>query len=221
MMIAEESSAWHDTGDYPWKRLLGGDGMQVEVDPRNANVVYTGFQFGNYFRIERDTEKRTPIQPKHTLGEAPYRFNWQTPILLSPHNADILYLGGNKLHRSMDRGDTWTAISDDLTRGGKKGNVAYGTLTTLSESPMQFGLLYTGSDDGLVHITKDGGKNWENITSAGMPEWMMINSVEIDPFNKGGLYIAGTKYKSGDYGPGVNFSIAESKVKPENEKTGC
>ncbi|WP_088340056.1 beta propeller repeat protein [Robiginitalea sediminis] len=202
---AEESSAWHDTGDYPWKRLLGGDGMQVEVDPRNANVVYTGFQFGNYFRIERDTEKRTPIQPKHTLGEAPYRFNWQTPILLSPHNADILYLGGNKLHRSMDRGDTWAAISDDLTRGGKKGNVAYGTLTTLSESPFQFGLLYTGSDDGLVYVSQNGGGSWERI-SDGFPGELWVSRVVASAHKKERVYAALNGYRWDDFTPYIYVS---------------
>ena len=100
-------------------------------------------------RLNREKNETTFIQPRHELGESPYRFNWQTPILLSPHNQDILYLGSNKLMRSMNQGNEWTAISDDLTNGGKKGNVAYGTLSAISESPFQFGLIYTGSDDGL------------------------------------------------------------------------
>ncbi|MBT9186883.1 beta propeller repeat protein [Zobellia russellii] len=161
---AEENKKWHQTGDYPWKSLMGGDGMQIEIDNRNHNTVYTGYQFGNYYRINKNSGKRYYIQPKHELGEAPYRFNWQTPILLSPHNQDILYLGSNKLHRSMNQGDDWETISPDLTHGGKRGNVAYGTLTTLSESPFSFGLLYAGSDDGLVYVSKDGGSNWENIS---------------------------------------------------------
>ena len=99
---------------------MGGDGMQIQVDQDNADIVYTGYQFGNYFRINRETNKRTNIQPKHKLGEAPLRFNWQTPILLSPHNNDILYLGSNKLHRSLNRGDDYITISKDLTSGGKK-----------------------------------------------------------------------------------------------------
>ena len=105
----------------------------------NADIVYTGYQFGNYFRINRETNKRTYIQPKHKLGEAPLRFNWQTPILLSPHNNDILYLGSNKLHRSLNRGDDWNTISEDLTSGVKQGNVPYGTLTAIDESRFQFG----------------------------------------------------------------------------------
>ncbi len=160
---AEQDTGWQQSGHHPWKSILGGDGMQVQVDIRNAAMVYTGFQFGNYYRLNLDKDQRTSIQPKHELGEAPYRFNWQTPILLSPHNQDILYLGGNKLHRSLTQGDDWEAISDDLTRGGMSGNVAYGTLSTISESPFKFGLLYTGSDDGLIHMSQDGGGSWKEV----------------------------------------------------------
>jgi len=120
---AQENKSWHQRGQYPWESIMGGDGMQIQIDSRNANIVYTGFQFGNYFRIDRETEEIKRFNIKHELGERPYRFNWQTPILLSPHNQDILYLGGNKLMRSMNQGDDWEAISKDLTTGGKKGNV--------------------------------------------------------------------------------------------------
>ena len=123
---APEDRSWQQTGHYPWEMIMGGDGMQIEIDNRNPNIVYTGYQFGNYYRLNLETEHQTYIQPKHQLGESPYRFNWQTPIELSSHNQDILYLGGNKLMRSLDQGNTWEAISDDLTNGGKKGNVAYG-----------------------------------------------------------------------------------------------
>lgn len=156
---AEENSAWHQNGHYPWKRIMGGDGMQVAIDDRNADIVFTGFQFGNYYRLDLAAGERTYIQPKHQLGEEPYRFNWQTPILLSPHNQDILYLGSNHLHRSMDQGDSWQRISPDLTHGSKKGNVAYGTLTTISESALQFGLLYAGSDDGRLMLVLMGDRN--------------------------------------------------------------
>ena len=156
---------WQQTGENPYQSIMGGDGMQIQIDNRNAEIVYTGYQFGNYYRINRDSGKRTYIQPKHNLGESPYRFNWQTPILLSPHNQDILYLGGHKLMRSLNQGNDWDAISKDLTKGGKKGNVAFGTLTTISESPFQFGLIYTGSDDGLIQVTKNSGATWEIISN--------------------------------------------------------
>ncbi|OIQ36349.1 MAG: glycosyl hydrolase [Bacteroidetes bacterium MedPE-SWsnd-G1] len=195
---ATESKRWHGSGDYPWKGIMGGDGMQVQIDNRNSDIVYTGFQFGNYFRIDRTKNKNTYIQPKHTLGENPYRFNWQTPILLSPHNQDILYLGGNKLMRSMNKGDDWEAISDDLTNGGKKGNVAYGTLTTIDESPFQFGLIYTGSDDGLVHVTKNGGGTWEHISTS-LPKDLWVSRVIASKHKKERVYLTLNGYRWDDF----------------------
>jgi photosystem II stability/assembly factor-like uncharacterized protein len=195
---AREDVGWHQSGQYPWESIMGGDGMQVQVDSRNSNIVYTGFQFGNYFRIDREKDQQTYIQPKHELGENPYRFNWQTPILLSSHNQDILYLGGNKLMRSMNQGTDWTAISDDLTNGGKKGNVAYGTLASISESPFQFGLLYTGSDDGLVYVTKDAGGSWENI-SATLPKDLWVSRIIASEHKKERVYVALNGYRWDDF----------------------
>ncbi|MCF6294348.1 MAG: glycosyl hydrolase [Flavobacteriaceae bacterium] len=195
---ARENKSWHQSGQYPWKGIMGGDGMQVQVDSRNANIVYTGFQFGNYFRINRETNKTTRLSIKHELGDNPYRFNWQTPILLSPHNQDILYLGGNKLMRSMNQGDDWEAISDDLTQGGKKGNVAYGTLTAISESPFQFGLIYAGSDDGLLHITKNGGGSWDNI-SASFPKDLWVSRAVASQHKKERVYVTLNGYRWDDF----------------------
>ena len=195
---AKMNNRWHQTGQNPYTSIMGGDGMQVQVDDRNPSIVYTGSQFGNYFRLDRDQGERTYIQPKHTLGEAPYRFNWQTPIFLSKHNQDILYLGSNKLHRSLDKGDTWEAISNDLTTGGKKGNVAYGTLTTLSESPFQFGLLYTGSDDGYVHVSKNGGGSWERISNS-FPKDLWVSRVIASQHKKERVYVTLNGYRSDDF----------------------
>ena len=195
---AKMNNRWLQTGHNPYTSIMGGDGMQVQVDDRNPSIVYTGSQFGNYFRLDRDQGERTYIQPKHTLGEAPYRFNWQTPILLSKHNQDILYLGSNKLHRSLDKGDTWEAISNDLTTGGKKGNVAYGTLTTISESPFQFGLLYTGSDDGYVHVSKNGGGSWERISNS-FPKDLWVSRVIASQHKKERVYVTLNGYRSDDF----------------------
>ena len=195
---AKMNNRWLQTGHNPYTSIMGGDGMQVQVDDRNPSIVYTGSQFGNYFRLDRDNGERTYIQPKHTLGEAPYRFNWQTPILLSKHNQDILYLGSNKLHRSLDKGDTWEAISNDLTTGGKKGNVAYGTLTTISESPFQFGLLYTGSDDGYVHVSKNAGGSWERISNS-FPKDLWVSRVIASEHKKERVYVTLNGYRSDDF----------------------
>lgn len=191
---AQENSAWHQSGQYPWESIMGGDGMQVQIDNRDPNIVYTGYQFGNYYRINRKTGKNTYIQPKHQLGEAPYRFNWQTPILLSKHNQDILYLGSNKLHRSLDQGNTWEAISEDLTQGGKKGNVAYGTITTISESTFKFGHIYIGTDDGYIQRTTDGGGSWENI-SGNLPTDMWVSRVQASTHKKDRVYAALNGYR--------------------------
>ena len=205
---SEENTEWHQNGQYPWKSIMGGDGMQVQIDSRNHNIVYTGYQFGNYYRLDLEKDKQTYIQPKHELGETPYRFNWQTPILLSSHNQDILYLGGNKLHRSMNQGDDWETISGDLTNGGKEGNVAYGTLATISESPFKFGLIYTGSDDGLVQVTQNGGNSWEllNPTGNNKSAELWVSRVVASQHKKERAYVTLNGYRWDDFTPYVYMS---------------
>jgi photosystem II stability/assembly factor-like uncharacterized protein len=161
----KDDVGWHSSGDYPFKVLVGGDGMQAQVDTRDNVTTYAGSQFGVYSRLNRKTRSdRKSVRPVHDLGEKPLRFNWQTPILLSKHNQDIFYIGANKLYRSLNKGDSLVAISNDLSNGKKEGNVPYGTLTTISESPTRFGLLYAGTDDGNIYISKEGGYDWELIS---------------------------------------------------------
>lgn len=202
---ARIDKGWMQRGQNPYESIMGGDGMQVQVDDRNPNIVYTGYQFGNYFRIDREKGKNTYIQPKHTLGENPYRFNWQTPIYLSKHNQDILYLGGNKLHRSLNQGDDWETISDDLTTGGKKGNVAYGTLSTISESPFQFGLIYVGSDDGYINLTKNGGGSWTRISN-NLPQNLWVSRVIASSHKKERVYATLNGYRFDDFTPYIYMS---------------
>lgn len=190
--------AWHDTGRYPYKSLLGGDGMQVAIDSRDNETVYTGYQFGNYYRIKKNTGESESITPEHNLGERPLRWNWQTPIHLSQHNQDILYIGSNKLHRSFNQGNDWEAISPDLTKGGLKGDVPFGTLTTIHESPKKFGLIYTGSDDGLVYVTKDGGNNWSNI-SANLPSGYWVTKVQASSAEVGRVYVSLNGYRNDNF----------------------
>ncbi len=202
---ATESVRWHQSGHNPWTSIMGGDGMQIQVDNRDANIVYTGYQFGNYFRLDRKNNKRTSIQPKHRLGEAPLRFNWQTPILLSSHNNDILYLGSNKLHRSLNKGDDWTAISEDLTTGGTPGNVPYGTLTTIDESPNTFGMLVVGSDDGLIHLTDDSGASWKCISNE-LPQDLWVSRVQFSKHHPTRIYATLNGYRWDDFTPYVYVS---------------
>lgn len=193
---------WHSYGEYPYKSIMGGDGMQIQIDNRDNNTVYTGFQFGNYFRINKEQNLRSYITPKHKLGERPYRWNWQSPIHLSVHNQDILYMGANKLLRSMNQGNDFIEISDDLTNGGKKGDVPYGTITAIHESPLEFGLIYTGSDDGKVHVTKNGGYEWININK-GLPKKMWVSRIQASAHNKEKVYLTLNGYRWDDFTPYV------------------
>ena len=194
--------SWHQEGKYPYQSIMGGDGMQIQVDSRNSDIVYTGFQFGNYFRIDKSMEKLESITPKSKKGENPLRFNWQTPILLSSHNQDIMYFGSNFLHRSMNQGKTWEKISEDLTKGFKEGNVAYGTITTISESPFQFGLLYVGSDDGLIHVSKDGGISWVQIEipeNSSKTEDLWVSRIVSSKYKKERVYVTMNGYRNDDF----------------------
>ncbi|NOZ47005.1 MAG: glycosyl hydrolase [Chlorobi bacterium] len=190
--------SWQASGKYPYKALLGGDGMQVEVDTRDNNTIYAGFQFGNYFRIDRSTGKTQKIKPIHKLGEKPLRFNWQTPIHLSKHNQDILYMGSNKFHRSMDKGDHFETLSGDLTKGYKEGDVAYGTITTIDESPLHFGLIYIGTDDGYIQKSTDGGYSWENITG-NLPPNLWVSRVTASTHNEKVVFASLNGYRWDDF----------------------
>lgn len=194
----QASTNWHQSGRYPYSELLGGDGMQIQVDRRDNATIYTGFQFGNYFRINKSKNEFKPITPKHELGERPLRFNWQTPIWLSRHNPDVLYFGANKLYRSLDRGDHWEALSGDLTLGSVKGNVPYGTLTSIHESPLKFGLLYAGSDDGLLHVSRDGGESWAKI-SDNFPPKLWVSRVVASAHEKSRAYVSLNGYRWDDF----------------------
>jgi photosystem II stability/assembly factor-like uncharacterized protein len=188
----EASDYWHQSGQYPYEMLMGGDGMQVEVDTRTNDIVYTGYQFGHYYRIEEESNHY--FHPQHELGEKPLRWNWQTPIELSSHNQDILYMGSNKFHRSMDRGETWTTLSDDLTLGFKEGDVPYGSISTMSESIHQFGLIYVGTDDGLIHRSKDGGLTWTRI-SDDLPQHMWVSRVIASTHDENRVYATLNGYR--------------------------
>jgi photosystem II stability/assembly factor-like uncharacterized protein len=205
------STRWQADGQYPYKRIMGGDGMQVAIDTRTNTTVYTGFQFGNYFRINTATGQRKYITPKHKLGERPLRWNWQTPIHLSSHNQDILYMGSNKVHRSFNKGDDFETISEDLTTGGRKGDVAFSTLTTIHESPLKFGLLYVGSDDGLVHVSKDGGNSWTNI-SEGLPAQMWVARIQASQHHEATVYVALNAYRWDNFQAMVYKSIDYGKT---------
>ena len=162
------------------------------------------------------------VYPDNPMGSgaegAKYRFQWNFPLLFSPHKTNgkyALYAAANILFRSFDEGQSWEAISPDLTRNDKTKQVSqggplskdntsveyYDTIFTVAESPVTQGVIWAGTDDGLVQITRDGGKNWENVTPKGMPEWIQINSIEASPFDAGTAYFAATAYKLDNYQP--------------------
>ena len=208
-------------GEDDWESTAGGESAHIAIDPENNNIVYGGSYGGYLTRLNHETSEIRGINvwPDNPMGHGAegmkYRFQWNFPIFFSPHNSEKLYTASNVLHVTMDEGQSWKIISPDLTRndpnklrssGGPitKDNTGveyYCTIFAAAESYHDEGVIWTGSDDGLIHITSDGGKNWKNVTPKNMPEWMMINSIEINPFEKGGVYVAGTKYKSGDFKP--------------------
>jgi photosystem II stability/assembly factor-like uncharacterized protein len=208
-------------GERDWEETAGGESGHLAVDPTDSDIVYGGSYDGYLTRLNHKTkeERNINVWPDNPMGHgaegAKYRFQWNFPIFFSPHDNKKLYAASNVLHVSRNGGESWEIISPDLTRndptklgpsGGPitKDNTSveyYCTIFAVAESPFEKDVIVAGSDDGLLHITKDGGKSWEKITPSGMPEWMMFNSVEFDPHARGGIYVAGTRYKSGDYEP--------------------
>ncbi|MDN4166216.1 glycosyl hydrolase [Cytophagales bacterium LB-30] len=203
------------------EETAGSESAHIAVDPTNDEIVYGGSYGGFMSRINHATGEMQAVNvwPDNPMGHGAegtkYRFQWNYPIFFSPHGGNKLYAASNHLHLSTDGGKSWKTISPDLTRndpstlgpsGGPitKDNTSveyYGTIFAATESALEPGLIWAASDDGLIHVSKNNGENWENVTPKGIPEWMMFNSVEVHPTQKGGLYVAGTRYKSGDYQP--------------------
>jgi photosystem II stability/assembly factor-like uncharacterized protein len=185
-----------------WKRVLPGDGFQCQVDPDDPDTVYAEIQHGRAFRVDLRTGKPAPIRPRPPSGAPPYRFNWNAPLLLSPHNARTLYLGGHRLFRSEDRGKTWAAVSPDLTRGPAPGALWAHTLTAVAESPVRAGVLWAGSDDGRVHVSRDGGKRWADVGAiSGAPGLRHVTRIECSPFDAGTAYLSFDRHRQDDLAP--------------------
>jgi photosystem II stability/assembly factor-like uncharacterized protein len=183
-----------------WKYISGGDGMYVLADPRNNNIVYSGFQFGNYNRYDRASGRSSRITPTRDIGVPPYRFNWRTPVEMSPHNADILYFGSQFVHRSVNKGDNWTIISPDLTRNKPQGDVPYSTISIIEESPLQFGLLWVGTDDGNVWVSENAGGSWTQVNS-GLPDGLWVSEIQPSAHDAKTAYVTLTGYRNDDFTP--------------------
>jgi photosystem II stability/assembly factor-like uncharacterized protein len=207
------ASDWHDVG--------GGESGWVVADPLNSNVVYAGSYDGLLTRFDTKTgsERDVNAWPDNPMGSGveamKYRFQWSFPLLFSLHDPHRLYAGANVLLATTDEGQHWTAMSSDLTRNDKtkqgpsggpitKDNTAveyFDTIFTIDESPMKAGVIWVGSDDGLIHVTEDDGKSWQNVTPKDMPEWIRINCIAASPFDAGTAYVAATMYLSDDFHP--------------------
>lgn len=194
------NAEWFNSGGDGFKFITGGDGMMVQVDTRDNATFYAGSQFGAYARTNKNNEQRKQIRPRHQLGETPLRYNWETPILLSRHNQDVFYMGSNRFHRSLNKADTMINLSADLTKGGKPGDVPYGSLTCIAESPLKFGLLYTGSDDGLLHISKDGGYSWTKIATKLSPD-LWVTCITPSLYKESRVYVSMSGYRYDHFSP--------------------
>ncbi len=190
------------TDPQAWKSIYGGDGSCVVIDPKDPDVVYAALQFGVAARLNVKTGERTRIRPRPELSakkkEKPLRYNWITPFLLSPHSREILYYGANRLYRSFDRGDTWTAISEDLTSNPEQGDVPFGTITTISESPKKFGVIYAGTDEGKIWGTRDGGASWTDL-SKGLAKSRWVTRVLASAFDEGTVYATQSGYRNDEF----------------------
>ena len=204
-----------------WERSAGGESAHLAAKPDNPDIVYGGSYGGYLTRLDHSTGevRSVNVWPNNPMGhgaeDMKYRFQWNFPIFFSPHDPNKLYTTSNRFHVTYNEGEKWEVFSPDLTRNEKeklgpsggpitKDNTAveyYATIFAACESPYEKDLLWAASDDGLIHLSRDGGKNWEDVTPDNSPKYLMWNSVEPDPFVKGGLYAAGTLYKTGDFQP--------------------
>jgi len=209
-----------------WEVTAGGEAGHHAIYPKDEDIVFGGEYGGFMARYNHRSHQRqaTNVWPNNPLGHGvenmKYRFQWNYPIFFSKHNPEELYAFSNHVHRSTDLGKTWETLSGDLTTDDKskqgpsggpitKDNTAveyYCTIFAAAESKLEAGVIWTGSDDGKVHISRDHGKTWQEVSPKGLPEFTQINSIEADPFNAGGLYLAGTRYKWGDFTPYLYYT---------------
>ena len=213
----------HGIVNSDWIQTQGGDGFESAVDPEDPNIVYAQSQHGNLVRFDKKTGESMAIQPKPRKGEKDYRWNWDSPLFISPHSHTRLYFAANKVFRSDDRGDSWTVISDDLTRQIDRNKLEvmgriwpmdavaknastsqYGNIVSLDESLVAEGLLYAGTDDGLIQVTEDSGANWRKIDKfPGVPDLTYVNEIIASNHDRNTVYAAFNNHKRGDFKPYV------------------
>lgn len=204
-----------------WYRTLGGDGFQTRVDPTNPDILYSQYQYAGIVRYDRQSGERMDIQPQPKAGEPAYQWNWDSPLLISAHDHKTLYFAANKLFKSTDRGSSWKEISGDLSRQMDRNQMKvmgrvwgidaifknvwtspYGTIVALTESPVKQGLLYAGTDDGLIQVTEDDGQTWRKIEGiSGVPKLAYLSDLFASPHNENTVFAVFNYHKYGDYQP--------------------
>lgn len=221
--IGGPSRTTHRTGirNSDWFYTLGGDGFQTRVDPTNPDILYCMYQYAGIVRYDRKSGEKTDIQPQPGAGEPPYQWNWDAPLVLSSHNNKTLYFAANKVMKSTDQGDSWQEISGDLTRQIDRNKMEvmgrvwgidaifknvwtspYGTIVSLTESSVKQGLLYAGTDDGLIQVTEDDGQTWRKVEGiTGVPRLAYLADLFASPHNENTVFAVFNNHKSGDYKP--------------------
>ena len=214
-----------------WKVTVGGDGFWVAIDPEDENIVFTESQYGNAALWDKKSEESIDIRPAPGKGEKTYRWYWDSPLIISPHKRDRIYIAANKIFRSDDRGRSWQIISEDLSRNedrnkfkvmGKYWSIdavakdvstsLWGLIVTLSESKIKKDLLYAGTDDGVIAVTEDGGKNWTKYTSfPGIPEYTYISDILPDKFDENVVYATFNNMLNDDFKPYILKSSDKGK----------
>jgi photosystem II stability/assembly factor-like uncharacterized protein len=222
----------HGITNADWLVTQGGDGFHSRVDPKDPNIVYSEAQYGALVRYDRRNGTRLGIQPQPGKGESPLRWNWDSPLLVSPHLHTRLYFAANKLFRSDDRGDSWQAISGDLTSQLDRNQLPvmgkiwgadavakslstsfYGNITALAEAPKKEGLIYVGTDDGLIEVTENGGKDWKRIDKfPGVPERTFVSRLLASQQEAHTVYAAFDNHKNADFAPYLLKSVDAGKT---------
>jgi len=215
-----------------WKTTLGGDGFWQAVDPDDPNIVYSEYQYGNVYRYDKKSGEKLFIKPQPKSDELTHRWNWDAPMIISPHHSGTLYIAANKVFKSTNRGHSWETISGDLTRNEDRNQFAimgkywpdnavvkdvstsqWGTIVAMAESTLKEGLIYVGTDDGLIQITEDGGKNWNKISSfPGVPEYTYVSDIEPSKFDENIVFASFNNTKADDFKPYIFKSTDKGKT---------
>jgi photosystem II stability/assembly factor-like uncharacterized protein len=231
-----------------WFITVGGDGFTAKVDPKDPNIVYSQWQYGGLVRFDKKSGNRVDIKPKEKTGSSAYRFNWDAPLLISNFNNKRIYFASQYVYKSDDQGNSWQIISPDLSRGIDRNKLPimdrywgvdgiainastsiYGNITALAESPKNEKLLYAGTDDGLIHVTVDGGKNWTKIEKfTGVPNQVLVHNIYASKHDENTVYAVFNNHRNGDFKPYILKSQDKGKTwvdigkgLPERGSTYC